>query len=95
MPDLGLVLDEDRRVVDLQHLVDRRVERPRQPPYGADGRVGLVALDLADDRFGDARLLRQLAERHVVGLPQPLNGLPQRRGDFRFGGICGFAPPTG
>ena len=53
MPDLVWCSTKIGAVVDLQHLVDGGVERPRQAPNGADRRIGLVAFDLADDRFGD------------------------------------------
>src|SRR5271168_2112805 len=37
--------------------------------------VGLVALNLTDDRFGDARLFRKFGQRKIIGFAKALHGL--------------------
>ena len=71
-PAFAVVGNQDRRVGlaglfeegfvlrRLQDALDRDVERLRQPPDGRERRIGFIALDLADDRLGDARLLRRV-----------------------------------
>ena len=81
----AVVGDEDRRraaaqmfderavLPPFEHRLDRHVEGVREPPDRAQRRVGLVALDLGDDRLGDARLARKIGERVAVASAQPLD----------------------
>ena len=61
----------------LQHRFDRHVERVGEAPDRRQRRIGLVALDLRDDRLGDARMLRQVGERQSIALAQPEHGLSE------------------
>jgi hypothetical protein len=76
----GGLLEEGRILRRLQDALDRNVERLSEAPNRGESRVGLVALDLADDRFRDARLLGQLGKRQIIGLAQALNGRAQLAG---------------
>ena len=58
-----------------QHPLDRDIERLREAPDRGECRIGLVALDLADDRFRDAGLSGQFRQRKIIGLAQPLHRL--------------------
>jgi hypothetical protein len=90
-----LMLQEVRPGVGLEHLRDGHVEGPRQPPHRGDGRVGLVALDLRDDRFRHPGLLRQVAERHLVGLAQALDRLADARRHVDLGTLALLAARDG
>ena len=82
----SVVRDEDRRraapevfdkgpvLAPLQDRLDRYVERMGEPPDRGQSRVGLIALDLRDDRFGDPGLCRKIGERKPETLAQPLDG---------------------
>ena len=85
------MLDERPVLAALEHRLDRDVERVREPPDRGQGRIGLVALDLRDDRFRHARSGREIGQRQAVALAQLLDGeaeLVRQRGgagleDFR------------
>jgi uncharacterized protein len=51
------MLDERALFSPPQHRFDRHVERVGQTPDRRQRRIGLIALDLRDDRLGDARML--------------------------------------
>ena len=86
-PALAIVGNQDRRVAARgffqkglvvgrrQHPLDRDIERLREAPDRGECRIGLVALDLADDRFRDARLSGQFRQRKIISLAQPLHRL--------------------
>ena len=54
-----------------------------EPPDGGQGRIGLVALDLRNDRLGDAGLDRQIGQRKAVALAQLENGAAELVGERR------------
>src|SRR4029077_4301394 len=56
------LLDEGLFIGRCKEALDRDVERLAQPPDGGERGIRLVALDLAYDRFRDARLFGKLGE---------------------------------
>jgi hypothetical protein len=77
------LFDQRRAVIAAQDVLDRGIQRARQLIERAESGVGLVLLDLRDDGFGHARLLRQVAERVVIGLAEAPDGLAQLLGHLQ------------
>ena len=85
---LAVVGEEDRRVglrgfldeglflAGREDALDRDVESLAQAPDGGERRVGLVALDLADDRLRDPGLLGQFREDRLYAFLSRWTVLP-------------------